>query len=58
MEHSILAQRYVIVPLGSPGATVLVRYPAVLHYPGIQDLSNQVSGSQWYPINYARVIYL
>ena len=42
MELSILAQRYVIVPLGSLGVTVLVRHPAVLHYPGIEDLSNPV----------------
>ena len=43
VEHSILAQRYVIAPLGSLGVTVLVRYPAVLFYHGIQDLSNPVS---------------
>ena len=29
VELSIPAQRYVIAPLGLPGATVLVRYPAV-----------------------------
>ena len=30
MEISIPVQEYVIVPLGSPGVTVLVRYPAAL----------------------------
>ena len=43
VEHSIPEQRYVIAPLGSPGVTVLVRYPAALCYRGIQDLSNPVS---------------
>ena len=43
MELSVVVQEHVIVPLGSLGVTVLVRCPVVLHYPGIQDLSNQVS---------------
>ena len=38
VELSIVAWEYVILPLGSLGATVLVGYPAVLHYPNIQDL--------------------
>ena len=40
MELSIVEQEHVTVTLGSLGATVLVRSAAVLHYHGIQDLSN------------------
>ena len=63
MELSIVEQEHAIVPLGSLGVTVLVRYPAVLHYPGIEDLCIQLGlkfpiVSYMRKLNYVRVIFL